>query len=277
MLLASNKCARPWLASTRVTGVRSHPLPLTGERTLPGIPAENYWFQRHLACYAYVAEHLAALLSQSSKRAPILDAGAGEGYGSDLLASATGRAVLAVELDPGAAGHITTTYPQVTAIRANLVHLPLADATCAASVSLQVIEHLWDIRTYLAELTRTTFGPIALSTPNRWVHSPGLQRGERPVNPFHSREFDPEELRDELQDVDPRREVTVLGLHHGARITDWEASNGPLTSALFSDVDDERQRAEDFAQSLAANDFVINANDDDLALSHDLVAWWQRR
>ncbi|TML97738.1 MAG: class I SAM-dependent methyltransferase, partial [Actinobacteria bacterium] len=25
------------------------PLTLTGERTLPDIPAENYWYRRHLA------------------------------------------------------------------------------------------------------------------------------------------------------------------------------------------------------------------------------------
>ena len=32
------------------------PLELTGERTLPDVPAENYWFRRHLAVYEWVAE-----------------------------------------------------------------------------------------------------------------------------------------------------------------------------------------------------------------------------
>ena len=27
------------------------PLPLTGERTVPGIPEENYWFRRHEVVY----------------------------------------------------------------------------------------------------------------------------------------------------------------------------------------------------------------------------------
>ena len=30
------------------------PLPLTGERTLPDVPAENYWFRRHLAVYEWI-------------------------------------------------------------------------------------------------------------------------------------------------------------------------------------------------------------------------------
>jgi len=28
-----------------------HDLPLTGERTIPGVPHENYWFRRHEAAY----------------------------------------------------------------------------------------------------------------------------------------------------------------------------------------------------------------------------------
>ena len=31
------------------------PLHLTGERTLPDVPEENYWFQRHLAVYEWIA------------------------------------------------------------------------------------------------------------------------------------------------------------------------------------------------------------------------------
>ena len=30
------------------------PLELTGERTLPDVPAENYWFRRHLAVYEWI-------------------------------------------------------------------------------------------------------------------------------------------------------------------------------------------------------------------------------
>ena len=57
------------------------PLVLTGERTLPGIPEENYWFCRHLFAY-----ELAAGLGAGR----ILDAGCGEGYGTALLARAAG-------------------------------------------------------------------------------------------------------------------------------------------------------------------------------------------
>ena len=37
------------------------PLELTGERTLPDVPEENYWFRRHLAVYEWIAERCAGL------------------------------------------------------------------------------------------------------------------------------------------------------------------------------------------------------------------------
>src|ERR1700733_2446489 len=53
------------------------PLELTGERTLPDVPAENYWFRRHLAVYEWIGARVAGLR--------VVDMACGEGYGSDLL------------------------------------------------------------------------------------------------------------------------------------------------------------------------------------------------
>ena len=35
------------------------PLALTGERTLPDVPEENYWYRRHLVVYEWIAERAA--------------------------------------------------------------------------------------------------------------------------------------------------------------------------------------------------------------------------
>ena len=51
------------------------PLELTGERTLPDVPAENYWYRRHLAVYEWIG---ARVIGQR-----VLDMACGEGYGSD--------------------------------------------------------------------------------------------------------------------------------------------------------------------------------------------------
>ena len=34
-------------------------LPLTGERTVPGVPDETYWFERHVVAYELAARHVA--------------------------------------------------------------------------------------------------------------------------------------------------------------------------------------------------------------------------
>ena len=56
------------------------PLSLTGERTLPDVPAENYWYRRHLVVYRWIAERCRGL--------DVVDLACGEGYGTDVLAQA---------------------------------------------------------------------------------------------------------------------------------------------------------------------------------------------
>ena len=54
------------------------PLALDGERTLPDVPEENYWFRRHLVVYDWIAERVTGVR--------VVDLACGEGYGSDVLA-----------------------------------------------------------------------------------------------------------------------------------------------------------------------------------------------
>src|SRR5918997_7101293 len=61
------------------------PLALTGERTLPDVPEENYWYRRHLAVYEWIAGRCRGL--------EVADLACGEGYGSDVLARSADRVV----------------------------------------------------------------------------------------------------------------------------------------------------------------------------------------
>ncbi len=196
-----------------------HPLPLTGERTLPGVPGEEYWFARHEAVYRWIASTYADRL----RDAVVVEAGSGEGYGAQLLREAGARLVLALEYDPGAVGHAGASYPAVSSIRANLADLPVAAASVDVLVCLQVVEHLWDLRGFLRDCAHVMRpgGLVVVSTPNRPVFSPGLARAERPANPFHVEEFDAEQLEERLAHAG-LIDVEVLGLRHAARIHAWE-------------------------------------------------------
>ena len=76
------------------------PLTITGERTVPGIAAENYWFRRHEAGYAAVPGWV-----PTTPRV-VLDAGCGEGYAAGLLREAwPDRCVGGVDYDSATTSH----------------------------------------------------------------------------------------------------------------------------------------------------------------------------
>src|SRR5438034_263832 len=77
------------------------PLQLTGERTLPDVPEENYWFRRHLAVYEWIAERVAGLR--------VADLACGEGYGAAVLARAAAD-VVGVDANPETYEHARLRY-----------------------------------------------------------------------------------------------------------------------------------------------------------------------
>lgn len=190
-------------------------LPLTGERTVPGLAVENYWFRRHEVAYRWCAEKYAGQ--------EVLEAGCGEGYGADLIA-ASARRVVAVDYDAATIAHVAARYPRVQALAANLVAVPMPDASVDVVVNFQVIEHLWDQPQFITECLRLLRpgGSLLMSTPNRITFTPG---SDTPVNPFHTRELNAAELR-ELLVTGGFRVDGMYGVFHGPRLAEMDARNG---------------------------------------------------
>ncbi len=90
-------------------------LPLTGERTVPGIAEENYWFRRHEVVYR-------DMLQRCADRT-VLEAGAGEGYGADMIADVATR-VIGLDYDESAVAHIRARYPRVDVRQATSPNSP---------------------------------------------------------------------------------------------------------------------------------------------------------
>jgi SAM-dependent methyltransferase len=242
-------------------------LPLTGERTVPGIPEENYWFRRHEAVYVALRDRCAGAL--------VLEAGCGEGYGAGMLAEVA-AGVLALDLDPLTAAHVARRYPRTGVARANLVALPVRDEGCDAVVSLQVIEHLWDQERFLRECLRVLRpgGQLLISTPNRLTFSPGR---DTPLNPFHTRELSAAELAGLVRDAG-FADVEVHGLHHGPRLRELDARHGgslvdaQVAVALGGGRWPAGLRAD--VESVTVADFVLQTADIDASL--DLVVFARR-
>jgi SAM-dependent methyltransferase len=200
---------------TDISAGQDHLLPLTGERTVPGIAEENYWFRRHEAAYLALRSYCV--------NATLLEAGCGEGYGAHLLAG-DARRVIALDYDPSTVAHVARAYPGVHVVRGNLAALPLLPSTVDVVANLQVIEHLWDQAGFLRECRRVLRpgGRLLVTTPNRITFSPGR---DTPLNPFHTRELDPDELC-ELCESNGFRVERLAGLRHGPRLRANETALG---------------------------------------------------
>jgi SAM-dependent methyltransferase len=237
------------------------PLPLTGERTAPGVASENYWFRRHEAAYRWIAD------TAPLPGAVVLEAGCGEGYGGQLLADAGAELVVGVDLDLATLRHAAVTYPGVPVAAANLVALPLADGAVDVLVASQVLEHLWDQDAFVAECARVLRpgGRLVVTTPNRLTFPTG--------NVFHSRELDPTELARLIG-----RHLGVyrlLGLRPGPRLAADQAEHGDLVAAQVAAAGDLGDRLGSRVAAVTTADFTVD--DRDLAGCLDLVLTAVRR
>ncbi|RSN16496.1 SAM-dependent methyltransferase [Streptomyces sp. WAC 05977] len=246
---------------------RAEALHLTGERTVPGIAEENYWFRRHEAAYQ-------KLLSLCEGKT-VLEAGCGEGYGAGLIATVAER-VLALDYDVPTTEHVARRYPGIGVARANLVFLPLRDASVDVVANFQVIEHLWDQGAFLDECRRVLSpgGRLIVTTPNRLTFTPD---SDTPLNPFHTRELAPSELDGLLRDAGFEVE-TLHGLHHGEGVAKLDAKyGGSIIDAQLDVVMGQLPGQATWPAELLADVEAIQATDfaihgEDLDASLDLVA-----
>jgi 2-polyprenyl-3-methyl-5-hydroxy-6-metoxy-1,4-benzoquinol methylase len=233
-------------------------LPLTGERTAPGIWHENYWFARHDAAYRWIT-------AQLSPTGRVLDAGCGEGYGAELLRLAGADSVTGLDYEDTTLRHVRRVYPQVNLVRGNLVQTGFADATFDLITSLQTIEHLWEQPRFVTECARILApqGTLVLSTPNRLTFPSG--------NWYHTRELTAAEF---IELVEPAFEIThALGLHHGNRLRTWETQYGSCVDAqLAAGYDAWDHNLTELVQSTTHEDFDIRPGNLDDCLDLILVA-----
>lgn len=183
------------------------PLPLTGERTLPDVPAENYWFRRHLAVYEWIAARV--------RGRRVIDMACGEGYGSDLLAAAGAAGVVGVDANAEAHEHARLRYRRPN-LRFEREAIEGFAEPCDAIAFLQTIEHVPDPGGVLERFREmlASGGVAYVSTPNvLTLAPPGAERSD---NPWHLREYRAAELRELCEGAFGR--VEMLGLFHARKL-----------------------------------------------------------
>ena len=238
------------------------PLELTGERTLPDVPEENYWYRRHVAVYEWIAEQCEGLR--------VVDLASGEGYGSHLLAR-TAREVIGVDANPEAFEHARLRYTDPNlSFRRGLVE-DFSDPMDAV-VFLQTIEHIQEPGKLLEQIA--TVAPVAyVSTPNRLtLAGPDAEKSE---NPWHIVEYDIGQYRELL--APHFSSVEVLGLFHARKLKvhetairlGWDRFHR-LTRLTVPFYDR-------FIPAISASDFALREGGDaELAKALDFVAVCRR-
>jgi len=226
------------------------PLQLTGERTLPDVPAENYWFRRHLVVYEWIAERVAG------RR--VVDLACGEGYGSAVLARHA-ASVVGVDANPEAFAHARARYAGGNvAFERDMIETWTGAVDCV--VFLQTIEHVQDPDAVLARL-RDLVGPggvLYVSTPNVLTLAPKGQA--RSGNPWHVREYRPDEYAALCERHFGR--VELLGLFHARKLrlhqlaierAGWDAVHRRLgfTGAFY----------DRFTPAISTRDFALRGGD----------------
>ena len=241
-----------YVQSNQPTGVP--PLALTGERTLPDVPEENYWYRRHLVVYEWIA---ARTLGRR-----VVDMACGEGYGSEVL-SRGAASVVGVDANPEAHEHARLRY-----VRQNLrFERDLVETfreECDAVVFLQTIEHVQSPGEILEHFkSMLAPGGIAyVSTPNLLTLAPpGAEKSE---NPWHVKEYRAHEFRALCEAHFD--EVELWGLFHARKLAvhaaalrlGWDRAHRALgiTSAFY----------DRFTPAISARDFALRSGDLDRAL-----------
>ncbi|MGA9351657.1 MAG: methyltransferase domain-containing protein, partial [Anaerolineae bacterium] len=166
--------------------MREVEIPDTGERMIPRFHHEAVIYAEHIVRYLFATRFV------GGKR--VLDVASGVGYGADLLSSAGGAEVVALDRSPEAVRYGKKHHSgfRPTYVLGDVQSLPFQNAQFDVVVSFETIEHVSDYQRFLAEVKRALRpdGLFIVSTPNRGVYVEG--------NPFHTKEFTFDEFEEAL-------------------------------------------------------------------------------
>jgi 2-polyprenyl-3-methyl-5-hydroxy-6-metoxy-1,4-benzoquinol methylase len=232
------------------------PLELTGERTLPDVPAENYWYRRHLAVYEWIGARVIG--------SRVLDMACGEGYGSAVLARGA-QSVLGVEANPEAFEHARLRYAgQNLGFARGMVENHGEPGAYDAVVFLQTIEHVQDPLAVLRHF-RSLLAPggaVYVSTPNLLTLAP--PGADKSSNPWHIKEYRAHEFDALCRTVFGH--VELLGLFHARKLRAHELALAGGWDAVHTRLRLTKPFYDRFTPAISARDFTLRPSGLDGAL-----------
>jgi 2-polyprenyl-3-methyl-5-hydroxy-6-metoxy-1,4-benzoquinol methylase len=197
--------------SALMTGLDNAAKPQNGPRFTGERPGWGQAFEydqaRHMAAYRYAAALAVGLR--------VLDAGCGEGFGTQALAEVATR-VVGLDRSREAIEFCRRTWrkPNLTFVEGDLTTRGDLEEQFDLVLNFQVIEHIKDAEPFLAALKARLApgGRLLLTTPNR------LRSFSE--NPYHVREYTAGELTAILARVFNR--IVMRGMHGNAKVNEFD-------------------------------------------------------
>lgn len=198
----------------------------TGERMTPEkdtSPKYQMRVLRHLFAYKIAEKYI-----DDAKM--VLEAGCGEGYGTNLLANKA-KAIIGLDVDGATIKQARTKYQKKNCSFKTYdgKEFPFANNSFDVVISFQVLEHIKNDQSYLAEIARVlkADGRLILTTPNK---ANRLAPGQKPWNRFHVREYTDSELHKVLAGY--FKSITIQGVQGSPEIQKQELARVRRLSKL---------------------------------------------
>jgi 2-polyprenyl-3-methyl-5-hydroxy-6-metoxy-1,4-benzoquinol methylase len=145
-----------------------------------------YWYE-HCSRYYFAVPYIRSKI--------VLDIACGNGYGTYIMAKNRARFVIGVDISQEA---ITTARRNFSDVNMNFKLMDAAktdfvDKAFNVVTSFETIEHIPDYIRFLMEIRRLIKdnGVLLISTPNSLIT---IKRNGKPDNPYHAKEFTPDEF-----------------------------------------------------------------------------------
>lgn len=239
------------------------------EKTVERIVPKDFKSREEYLLYLRHVFVYEVLMSRLEEKDSVLEIGFGEGYGSNMISGFT-KSVIGLDVNEDAVNFANEKYgtSNCSFQKYDGGKLPFEDQSFDTVVSYQVIEHIDDDLSYLKQIHRVlkNGGTFYLTTPNR-LHR--LEPGQEPWNPFHVREYSPEQLQELLGSVFPQ--VTVKGVNAEKEVRQIEIDRVKRGITLKKLMPNSLKRLVygDYMNKYSTDSFFL---DEDASLGLDLFA-----
>ncbi len=232
-------------------------------------------FLDHKFAYDYVTK-------QINRNSSVLEIGCGDGYGTSYLAKHF-KYVEAIDISEDAIKKAKAIYKLDNCTFKSYPgkKLNYPDNFFDAVVSLQVIEHVKDVKLYLKEIKRVLKddGVFIISTPSR-THR--LAPKQKPWNEEHLREYDSKTLQREISKVFDN--FKILSVTSKQEILDIEYDRVADKRTDFKGIRKNIKTDIDYKKEFSVNDFYVSDTDLDSGLdfivtniNFDSAKYWENR